>query len=155
FTGAYRDAKGRTCTNQSHIVDGKTLVVEYVVESDGTKSVIRDEVDSGYDPRTRAFYIEAARTRDIVWLPPYIFYGQGIRGISCGCAVRSGRIEPRGVISVDYDLNSLSEFVSKAVESPHSEIMVFTPDLSLIAHSNVRVVSVTGQRGVGKLFTLA
>jgi phosphoserine phosphatase RsbU/P len=155
FTGVYRDAHGRTCTNQSHITNGKTSLVEYVVAEDGTPTLLRRDADSGYDPRTRPFYVRAVASRDVAWLPPYVFYDQGIPGISCAMAVRGPDDHLRGVVSVDFDLNDLSEVARTVAASPNSEVMAFTSDLLLVAHSAIRVVPATTQGAQGKLLSLA
>ena len=155
FTGAYRDAQGRICSNQSHIVAGKTQLVEYVLGDGGSRALLRKDLDSGYDPRNRPFYMTAARGRSIVWSDPYIFYNQGIPGISCSKAVYSPVGQLRGVFSVDYDLNGLSDFARQVAASPRSQMMAFTSERVLIAHSSLRVVPTGNQRSSGKLLTLA
>ncbi len=155
FTGAYRDVEGHICSNQSHIVAGKTQLVEYVLGRDGSRALLRKDPDSGYDPRNRPFYVSAARGRSVVWSDPYIFYNQSIPGISCSKALYSPSGELRGVFSVDYDLNGLSDFARQVAASPRSQMMVFTAERVLIAHSSVRVVPTSNQRGTGKLLTLA
>jgi phosphoserine phosphatase RsbU/P len=155
FTGVYRDARGRTCTNHSQIREGKTSLVEYLVADDGTRSPLRSDADSGYDPRTRPFYIRAAASRDVAWLPPYIFYDQGIPGISCALAVRTPDDHIRGVVSVDYDLNRLSQTARNVAATPNSQVMVFTSDLTLVAHSALRVAPAPDKGPRGTLLSLA
>jgi serine phosphatase RsbU (regulator of sigma subunit) len=161
FTGAYRRGDGGICINQSHIAGGKTALLEQLVDVDGHKQLVRQEADSGYDPRTRPFYRTAVEARGLVWLPPYIFYEQGIPGISCAVPVYegkeggSGKEGLLGVFSVDYDLHYLSELARKLAASPQSRVMVFNADYLLLAHSSVRVVQSQGQREYGKLMTPA
>src|SRR5262249_59728850 len=59
FTGAYRPPEGALRINHSHIVNGKTKLVEWEVLPDGTQKPFRTDDDSGYDPRVRPFYVEA------------------------------------------------------------------------------------------------
>jgi sigma-B regulation protein RsbU (phosphoserine phosphatase) len=155
FTGVYRDEQGRICSNQSHIVEGKTHLTEYVLADGGGRTPLREEADSGYDPRTRPFYVRAAGTRGIAWSDPYIFYNWSIPGISCSAALRGRSGELRGVFSVDYDLNRLSDLARQAALNEHAEVMVFTAQRVLIAHSSVRVAPVNNQRGSGELLSLA
>src|SRR5436305_469634 len=77
FTGAYR-ADGQTRIRQTRIVDGKTPTIEYVVLPDDTWRLALPEYDSAYDPRVRPYYTKAKAARRLVWLPPYVFYDQGI-----------------------------------------------------------------------------
>jgi serine phosphatase RsbU (regulator of sigma subunit) len=151
FTGAYRTADGRICTNQSSIRDGKTNLIEYVVDAENRRTAIRTDADSGYDPRSRPFYVRAVETRSLVWLPPYIFYEQGIPGISCAVPTYDDADRLVGVFSVDYDLNYLSAVARRLAASKRSQVMVFSDEFLLLAHSGVRVVETSGLRDYGKL----
>ncbi len=155
FTGAYRPVEGGLRVNQSKIVEGRTRLVEHDVHPDGSWTVARRAEDSGYDPRTRPFYRKAREQGRLVWLPPYVFYNQGVPGISCAVPVtdRGGRL--RGVISIDFDLKALSAFVAGQKVSAHSKLFLFTADQVLLAHPSRSVLRSGGQRGEGTLLTLA
>jgi serine phosphatase RsbU (regulator of sigma subunit) len=155
FTGAYRDHLGRICTNQSTIKDGKTALIEYLVPENGARSVLRQNPDSGYDPRNRDFYKQAVASSDIVWLPPYVFYGQNTPGITCAIAIRTPENEVRGVFTVDYNVQTLSMFARDVVASQHSRVMVFTHDKVLVAHSSAQVILTTSAQNSGKVLTMA
>ncbi|MGH9676661.1 MAG: hypothetical protein ACRD36_06125, partial [Candidatus Acidiferrum sp.] len=83
FTGVYRTPRNELRTNQSHIESRHTHLVEKDVLSDGGLRLFRRDDDSGYDPRTRPFYKKAKENNRLVWLPPYVFYNQGVPGITC------------------------------------------------------------------------
>jgi sigma-B regulation protein RsbU (phosphoserine phosphatase) len=153
FTGAYRAPNGAMLINQSYIVNGKTKLVEYNTLPDGTRKVLRTDDDSGYDPRKRPFYLGAKQAGRLVWLPPYVFYWQWVPGISCALPVRDARGQLHGVLTADFDLNALSDFVAGLSVSEHSRVFLFTSDEVLLAHPNRRVVS--GERETSKLLTLA
>jgi sigma-B regulation protein RsbU (phosphoserine phosphatase) len=155
FTGAYRTPEGGVRTNQSRIVNGKTKLVEHDVLPDGTRTVFNTEEDSGYDPRRRPFYTKARQEGRLAWLPPYVFYNQGVPGISCAAPVKDAAGNLRGVLSVDFDLNALSEFVSGLSVSEHSRVFLFTADEVLLAHPDRRGSGAPGSHGAGKLLTLA
>jgi sigma-B regulation protein RsbU (phosphoserine phosphatase) len=155
FTGAYRTMEGRLRINQSHIVDGKTKLIEHDVLPNGTWTLFKAQDDSGYDPRTRPYYTKAKQEGRLVWLPPYVFFNQGIPGISCAAPVIGAGGKLRGVLSVDFDLNALSEFVSELSVSKNSRIFLFTSDEKLLAHPDHRRSGAEGSRAVGKLLTLA
>ncbi len=70
FTGAFRDAQNHLHINLSHITDGKTNLREYTVADDGSRTLQRQDPDSGYDPRTRPFYVAASQSHDIAWSAP-------------------------------------------------------------------------------------
>lgn len=155
FTGAYRTPEGALRINRSRISGGKTKLVEYDVLPDGARKVFRTDEDSGYDPRARPFYVRAKQAGRLVWLPPYVFYHQGVPGISCAAPVRDGAGALRGVLSVDFDLNALSEFVSEVSVSPHSRVLLFTDNGSLLAQPDRRVLGAVGAREAGTILTLA
>src|SRR5947209_4748520 len=131
FTGAYR-AEGQERIRRTRIVDGKSPTTEYVISPDGPWQKARPEYDSAYDPRVRPFYTKAKAAGHLVWLPPYIFYDQGVPGISCAAPVedRTGRFH--GVVTADFDLNALSAFVAGLSVSPNSEFFLYTAEETLL-----------------------
>ncbi|HJZ93666.1 MAG TPA: SpoIIE family protein phosphatase [Gemmataceae bacterium] len=153
FMGAYR-SEGQVRIRQTRIVDGKSPTVEYEVMPDGKWRVDRPEMDSAYDPRVRPFYTKAKAANRLVWLPPYIFYDQGVPGISCAAplADQAGRF--LGVLTADFDLNSLSTFVARLSVSPNSRFFMYTADETLLAHPTRRVVTIEHQQSAGRLLTL-
>src|SRR5262245_28055433 len=154
FSGAYREA-GRVRIRQTHLADGKSPTMEYEVLPGGEWRPTGPEHDTGYDPRGRPFYVKAKAAGRLVWLPPYIFYDQGVPGISCAAplADKAGRF--RGVLTADFDLNALSTFVARLSVSPNSRFFLYTADEMLLAHPTRRVVAPAGQRTAGQLLTLA
>jgi sigma-B regulation protein RsbU (phosphoserine phosphatase) len=154
FTGVYRLPDGRLRVNQSRIEDGKTRLVEHDVRADLSWKFFRSEADSGYDPRKRPFYERARGEKRPVWHPPYIFYDQAVPGISCSRAVYDEAGRMRGVLSVDFDLNSLSQFLADLSVSPNGKVLMFTSDGVLLAQPGRRVELRKEQRGQGRLLTL-
>lgn len=155
FTGIQRTAQGTFRTNQSRIVDGKTRLIEHDVQADGTWQVFRTVDDSGYDPRTRPFYRAAAAARQVTWLPPYVFYDEGVPGISCAAPVFDDQQTLHGVMSVDFDLNALSQFVSDLEITANSRVFLFTNDRALLAYPGQQLSISRGKRDAGELPQLA
>jgi sigma-B regulation protein RsbU (phosphoserine phosphatase) len=153
FTGAYRAPDGGTHINHSHIVNGKTKLVEYTTFPDGTRKILKSDEDSGYDPRKRPFYLGAKQAGRLVWLPPYVFYWQWVPGITCAVPVLDASGALHGVLTADFDLNALSDFVGSLSVSEHSRVFLFTSDEVLLAHPDRRGVS--GKDENAKLLTLA
>jgi sigma-B regulation protein RsbU (phosphoserine phosphatase) len=153
FVGAYRAPDGALRVNQSHIgPDGRTAMVEHEVLPDGAWRLFRKEADSGYDPRRRPFYQRAKAAGRLVWVPPYIFYEQSVPGITCANPLydpSSGAL--RGVLTVDFDLNTLSTFVQKLSISPNSRLFVMSADGVLLAHPTERLAVRSGRRDRGEL----
>jgi sigma-B regulation protein RsbU (phosphoserine phosphatase) len=155
FTGAYRPVEGGLRINQSRIVDGRTQLVEHDVLPDGSRRVHRRESDTGYDPRTRPFYQKAKQAGRLVWIPPYVFYDQRIPGVSCAAPVYDAQGQLRGVISVDFVLQALSDFVSRLSVSEHSQIFLFTADEVLLAHEKLNTSKPGDSTADANLITLA
>lgn len=155
YTGATRLRDGSLHIERTHIVDGKTHLTEYEVHKDGSWKIVRQDNNSGYDPRTRPFYILAKEKDGLAWTQPYMFFTQNLPGISCVIPVKEPNGQLRGVFSVEFDLNALSEFVANLSLSEHSRVFLFTPDLVLLAHPNERTLIGQGVKGTGEMLTLA
>jgi sigma-B regulation protein RsbU (phosphoserine phosphatase) len=152
FTGAYRPPGGGTLIKQTHLVNGKTKSVEYDTLPDGSRKILKSG-DDDYDPRKRPFYLGAKRAGRLVWLPPYVFFWEWVPGITCAVPVNDAAGRFRGVLTADFNLNALSEFISGLSVSEHSRVFLFTSDEILLAHPDRR--GVTGERENAKLLTLA
>ena len=154
FMGAFR-SEGQVRIRQTRIEGGKSPTREYQVMPDGQWRLALPESDSGYDPRGRPFYTKAKAANRLVWLPPYIFYDQGVPGISCAAPLvdRTGKF--LGVLTADFDLNALSTFVARLSVSPNSRFFMYTADETLLAHPTQRVVTIERQGTAGRLLTLA
>lgn len=156
FTGAFRTPDGALHTNLSQIVDGKTVLDEYDVEAgapDGRWTPRRHVDDTGYDPRTRPFYRAAAAARRRAWTDPYVFFDQGVPGITCAEPDLGPDGALRGVFTIDFDLNGLSEFVRGLDFTPHGRVFVFARDGTILAHPTLRLVAAAGQGAAGRLVT--
>jgi serine phosphatase RsbU (regulator of sigma subunit) len=62
--------------------------------------------------------------------------------------------ELRGVLTVDFDLNTLSQFVQQLSVSPHSRMFITTADRKLVAHPTQVIRVIPGQPMAGQLTTL-
>jgi serine phosphatase RsbU (regulator of sigma subunit) len=154
FTGAYRTADGQQHVRQTRIVNGKSPSLEYDVQPGGAWRLSKPEFDSAYDPRGRPFYTKTKAAGRLVWLPPYIFYDQGIPGITCGAPLKDPTGRFRGVVTADFDLNALTTFVTRLSVSPNSRFFMYTSQETLLAHPTRKVVGTAGQRAAGELLTL-
>jgi serine phosphatase RsbU (regulator of sigma subunit) len=149
---AARLDEGHLRIERSRIAGGKTRLTEHDVQPDATWTLAREDDQSDYDPRHRPFYVLAKEQGTLAWTPPYLFFSRPIPGISCVIPVKTASGALRGVFSVEFDLNALSQFVSALAVSEHSRVFVFTPDQTLLAHPNQR--GLAGAKG-GAMLTLA
>jgi adenylate cyclase len=134
FAAAYRPDEAHIRLNTSAIVDGHTILDERDLLDDGTTAPYRHEDDSHYDPRTRPWYRAALEAGHRTWMPPYVFFHQGIAGITCASPQRDAHGAIVGVYTVDFDLGALSRFVAELGVSEHGEVFVFTGEGELVAH---------------------
>jgi adenylate cyclase len=152
FVGAER-RKGAILTNKSRIVNGKTEVFERIVESDGTRR-LASHLTNEYDPRKRPYYVLAKREKTRVWTPPYIFFNEGAPGITCAAPVYEKDGSLRGVVTVDFGLEILSQFVRGLKLSPHGVVFLYTePHEAILAHPTLHLVTQTGAGTSGELVT--
>ena len=155
YTGAVRLRDGQLHIERTHMADGRSHLTEYEVQTDGSWKVFQEDDNRQYDPRNRPFYILAKEKGKLAWIAPYMFFSQGLPGISCVIPLYSAPDKLRGVFSVEFDLNALSEFVDGLSLSEHSEVFLFTPDGTLLAHPNQRNLAGKGHGGAGTMLTLA
>jgi sigma-B regulation protein RsbU (phosphoserine phosphatase) len=165
FVGAFRTRAGELRVNRSRIdPDGRTSVVEHDVLDDGSWRPFRTEADSGFDPRVRPYYVRAREAGRLVWPPPYVFYDQGVAGVTCANPLYDEAGKLCGVLTVDFDLDTLSRFVEELSVSRNSRLFIMTPDGTLLAHPANRPVAAkqaaaatragAGLRGRGELLTV-
>jgi len=155
FVGAYRPTADTLRVNWSRPeASGKVLTLEHDVLSDGSWKQFRRDEDSGYDPRTRPFYERARAARRLVWVPPYIFYDQGVPGVTCADPVYTPHGKLQGVITVDFDLIALSQFVRQLSVSANSQMFIMSSDGVLLAHPTHPPKVRPGGRGQGELLMI-
>jgi adenylate cyclase len=153
FTGVRRKPDGKIIVNRSTITNGKTATDESLVEDDNSWLPVRHRDDTKYDPRTRPFYAIAKNAKKPVWTEPYVFFDEGIPGITCASPVRSRDGKLRGVVTVDFDLNVLSDFVRSLHTSEHERVFVYTKSGTILAHPHINVVMKSGAGAEGKIVT--
>ena len=155
FVGAYRPTPQSLRVNRSRIVDGRVPVVEHEVLADGSWKLVRTEEDTAYDPRKRPFYQHARSAGRLVWSPPYIFYDQGVPGVTCANPVYGADGKLRGVFTVDFDLNAMSQFLRQLSVSPHSRLFIMSSDGDILADPTQHLQARDNARGSGKLTKVA
>src|SRR6202012_5501953 len=98
-------------------------------------------------PRTRPFYLEAKSRNQTVWIPPFVIFDSGLPGIACATPVHDPAGKFLGVLTIEFDLNSLSDFIAGLKISDHSEVFLFTSDQILLAHPDQPRIAATGKHG--------
>ena len=155
FTGAYRTSEGELHVSQSSIGGGKNELQEYKVGENGEWTPSLHQTDYGYDPREDQFYVAAKKTGERVWIGPYVFFDEGVPGITCASPYFAPAGHLRGVFTVDFNLNVLSRFVASLPFGEHGRVFILTPDGTVVAHPTLKLVTVTGKGYQGELITVA
>jgi adenylate cyclase len=153
FTGAQRTADGSLAVKQSHIEGGKTTMDEHAVAKDGTWSLMRHADDTRFDPRTRPFYTNAVAAKKRVWIDPYVLAGRRAPGMTCAAPVYGKDGKLRGVVSVDFDLETLSAFVATLHPSPNARVFIYTDSGIILAHPSALAAARSGKGAEDALVT--
>lgn len=142
--GVYRTPDGTIRLSMSQIdAGGKTPLDEFNLTSDHRWTPHRHDDDTGYDPRKRPFYAIASKAKRPAWTPPYVVE-QGIPGITHAVPIMDGD-KVRGVLTLDFDIDALSELVRQVELSDNGRAFVFARDGTLIAHPTVELVTQEGK----------
>jgi adenylate cyclase len=152
FTGAARRTHSLVL-DRRHIEGGKTIKDEQRLEPDGTLKPQHHDDDYHYDPRARPFYTSAVAAKRRVWVGPYVFFDAAVPGVTCAVPVYEKDGSLRGVVSVDFDLNVLSDFVAALHPSEHARAFIYTDDGFILAHPLVHVAMKRNAGGEGTLIT--
>ncbi|WP_085683415.1 MULTISPECIES: HD domain-containing phosphohydrolase [unclassified Pseudomonas] len=93
----------------------------------------QDNPDDSYDPRGRAWYINARQQNEQITTEPYIFFST--HNVGTTLARRSGE---NAVIAADLTLDTLSATLIKHVVTPATEIVLFDADGNAVAYPDSR-----------------
>ena len=94
-----------------------------------------DSLQTGYDPRSRGWYQEAAKSEGLVWTDVYLFASDNMLGISDAVAVRSPRGKLEGVLAVDIGMAELSYFLGTLDVSRAGKAFILNDKSQIIALS--------------------
>jgi len=110
--------------------DGQTARVNFRVEA---QPVEIGRETSTYDPRLRPHYKEATEKKHRVWMPPRVFSSSGKTGITVTEPVYGTDGELSAVMTIDFDVESLSAFIKNPPIAGARNVM-FTPDGTILAY---------------------
>jgi serine/threonine protein kinase len=145
FRGAYLDG-ARVAVQESKLGDHGTDVARFTVDGGVLVPLRRETTD--YDPRHRGFYQLAEATGARTWTAPYTFFASHETGITCtepvfgngpdggaGAAggAGTGARALRAVLTVDFDVGALSQYVARPVLDQARSI-VYTRDGIVLAY---------------------
>lgn len=98
-----------------------------------------EDVEMGFDPRSRPWYEGALRSEGVFWTAPYVFYSSRRPGISTAFAVRNQDRELVGVVGADVTLSRLSEFLTGLRLGDDGFAFLTTGGGDVFAHSSVPI----------------
>ncbi|MDJ0946500.1 MAG: cache domain-containing protein [Kiloniellales bacterium] len=98
-----------------------------------------EDVEMGFDPRSRPWYEGALRSESVFWTAPYIFYSSRRPGISTAFAVRDRNRELVGVVGADVTLSRLSDFLRGLELGDGGFAFLTTGGGEVFAHSSVTI----------------
>jgi len=129
----------------------RTKIVQYEETVRSTQYIWRDtnfvtvhkafDFEDTFDPRTRPWYKSANSTRATIWTDPYIFFSSQKPGISVAAPVLAGD-SLKGVIGVDIEISTISNFLSQLTISDHGSALILNENGDVIAHPNIEQIIV-------------
>jgi adenylate cyclase len=147
FTGAYRASDGSLHVSQTSVRQN--------APNSGVWEKHYEQTPNDYDPRDEEFYRGAQQAGKLVWIGPVIFYDEGLPGITCANPRYAKDGSLLGVLTVDFNLNFLSDFVGQLHFGKHGKVFMFDQDRHVIAFPGLRLIENAGQGTAGKLLTEA
>ncbi|WP_299841746.1 cache domain-containing protein [uncultured Paracoccus sp.] len=112
-------------------------------------SAVDSEFDPAdqFDPRTRPWYQRAAETRGTIWTDPYIFFSAKAPGITLASPVFSSSGAIRGVVGVDIEISSISNFLSRLRIGTSGKALMINQNGDVIAHPNQELIQTENSDG--------
>ena len=134
FRGAYLDG-ARVSVQESRLTASGTDVQRFTVtggvEGAGLAPLRHETTD--YDPRQRGFYKLAEATGARAWTAPYTFFATHETGITCTEPVYGAGHALAAVLTVDFDVGALSQYVARPVLE-QARSLVYTRDGIVLAY---------------------
>jgi serine/threonine protein kinase len=134
--GTYVDkATGELYVQESRVGDRETTRTNFKVTNEVL--AVGTEV-SDYDPRKRPHYEAALKAGKRVWMPPRVFSSSGKTGLTVSEPVYGSDGQLSAVITLDFDVERLSEFIRKPPLTGARNVM-FTHDGTILAYPSVEL----------------
>ncbi|HPH69113.1 MAG TPA: hypothetical protein PLF40_25345, partial [Kofleriaceae bacterium] len=89
---------------------------------------------NNYDPRTRPFYRHAEKVPGRSWTPPRTYFSTHTTGISAVQSMRDAQGALQAVLTVDFDINALSSFVSE-IPVAGARSVVYSADGAILIYT--------------------
>jgi len=129
-------APGEIQINESMIEGDHTLRTNYQIVAGGVHAVESKTTD--YDVRTRPHYTLAVSRKGRTWTAPRVYFSSKTTGITCAEPIYAADGSLQAVITVDFDVGALSQFIVRA-PLEGSRTVVFSGDGTILAFPSVPV----------------
>jgi len=145
---SFADGTFRGAQLQNHIVEVQESHADAGTatwfEVSGDLLVPKRSEKTNYDPRTRAFFLLAAKGSR-AWTEPYTFFKSHETGITCTEPVYDAKHQLAAVLTVDFDVGALSQFIARpALDEARS--VVYTRDGTVLATPLTEKIAVSGDQ---------
>lgn len=100
-----------------------------------------------FDPRTRPWYQRAHEKMTTIWTEPYIFFSARAPGITLASPVFGNDGSIRGVVGVDIEISSISEFLSRLRIGLSSKALMINENGDVIAHPKLDLIRTENSDG--------
>ena len=114
---------------------GQTKTVYNYLDANFAVQSVEKKNDSKYDPRERPWYIGAKKTHKTFWTEPYIFFENGLPGVTVAVPIYTENNKLIGVTAADITLDGLSEFLKEAELPPNGLAFITDAKKELLAFS--------------------
>ncbi|HTJ42118.1 MAG TPA: serine/threonine protein kinase [Kofleriaceae bacterium] len=137
--GTFAAADGTIGFHESVIEGGQTHRTDFVVDGAGLRPT--SEELSTYDVRTRPHYTLAVSAKRRAWTPPRTFFTSHATGLTCTEPVYAADATLRAVLTVDFDVASMSSFIQHGAQDG-ARTIVFTGDGTILAFPSAPVPAI-------------
>lgn len=126
--------------------------LSHFVWRDKNFNIVKRSIDptDQFDPRTRSWYDRAKETKSTIWTDPYIFFTAQQPGITLASPVNSPDGGIRGVVGVDIEISSISEFLSRLRIGQSGKALIINSNGDVIAHPNKELLKREAEDGTMK-----
>ena len=107
----------------------------------------RETDEDAYDPRTRPWFAKAVAARTTIWTDPYIFFTSQQPGITLAAPVMREGGNITGVIGVDIEISSLSDFLSQLKIGKNGRALIVNHNGDVLAHPDARLIKMRAADG--------
>ena len=100
----------------------------------------RSDPTDTYDPRSRPWFQSAQERVETIWTDPYVFYSSQKPGITVASPVVAQDGTLLGVVGVDIEIDSISDFLSGLRIGAHGIALILNRNGDIIAHPDKDLV---------------